>query len=708
VAHELPGGRPPTYEELLADVLARVPVHTPEWTNLGPGDPGVTILELFAYLTAELIHEAGAISERSRRQFLSLLSTPVQPAAPATGFVTFATADLIPAVIPPDQEIRAGLIPFQTRVGTDTLPVDAFICIKQKREAPASAEPGAIYYETTPLAAPADGLQLPTYDLGNETVDQSLWIALLARKPEQVEQTRAAVAGRTLNVGVLPALPPVRRLPPLGLTGATARQSLVAEMATDRFDEDGEPLYRRLPVLQQVDVLAKAGILGIQLPDLGAFRLWQLADKRLAGTGDLPPLAPAVANRLVTWLRLRAPGSEAGVRARLHWAGINADMVEQRVRVTGELVGDGTGEPNQVLTLVNRPVLPGTVRLRVGSRPWQETEELYTAGPEVPLQNPALPPGRRLPEADARVFAVDPATGEIRFGDGLRGARPGKGEPIEADYAYGGGKAGNLPAGQLKKAPGLPVGVSVNNPLPTWGGTDRQSLADAERLVPAALRHRDRLITLDDFAHIVLDTPGVSMGRVEILPLVHPDSPGQKVPGAVTVLVLPEVAEPSPTPIRPGSEFLDLIGRHVDARRLITTDVTVTGPVYRSFAITVGLEVAAGSSFAAVADGVRRALTGYLSPLTGGAAGQGWPLAKLVRARELLAQADRVEGVGIVTDLLMTTEDGASVTEVPLSGLELPWVTAVHVHDASPGAPPVAPAASRGARRIIAAPIQST
>ena len=33
-----------------ADALARIPVHTPEWTNFHHADPGVTLLELFAFL----------------------------------------------------------------------------------------------------------------------------------------------------------------------------------------------------------------------------------------------------------------------------------------------------------------------------------------------------------------------------------------------------------------------------------------------------------------------------------------------------------------------------------------------------------------------------------------------------------------------------------------------------------------------------------
>ena len=40
------------YADLVRDTLARVPVHTPEWTQLSESDPGVTLVELFAFMEA--------------------------------------------------------------------------------------------------------------------------------------------------------------------------------------------------------------------------------------------------------------------------------------------------------------------------------------------------------------------------------------------------------------------------------------------------------------------------------------------------------------------------------------------------------------------------------------------------------------------------------------------------------------------------------
>ncbi|HVH46010.1 MAG TPA: hypothetical protein VM925_26860 [Labilithrix sp.] len=63
--------RPPAlddrrFDDLVDEVLARIPGHTPEWTNPRLGDPGRTLVELFAWLTDTLLYRANLIPERQR------------------------------------------------------------------------------------------------------------------------------------------------------------------------------------------------------------------------------------------------------------------------------------------------------------------------------------------------------------------------------------------------------------------------------------------------------------------------------------------------------------------------------------------------------------------------------------------------------------------------------------------------------------------
>ena len=66
------------YQDLLNEALARIPVYTPEWTNFNKSDPGVTLIEIFAFLTETLLYRSNQIPERNRRKFLKLLGVPAK------------------------------------------------------------------------------------------------------------------------------------------------------------------------------------------------------------------------------------------------------------------------------------------------------------------------------------------------------------------------------------------------------------------------------------------------------------------------------------------------------------------------------------------------------------------------------------------------------------------------------------------------------
>ena len=44
------------WRELRDEALRRIPIHNPEWTNFNTSDPGVTIIEVFAFLTENLLY----------------------------------------------------------------------------------------------------------------------------------------------------------------------------------------------------------------------------------------------------------------------------------------------------------------------------------------------------------------------------------------------------------------------------------------------------------------------------------------------------------------------------------------------------------------------------------------------------------------------------------------------------------------------------
>lgn len=76
VSLELPNLDDRTYEDLVAEALRLIPNYAPEWTNYNPSDPGITLIEMFAYLTEMLLYRQNRITDDNLRTFLRLLNGP--------------------------------------------------------------------------------------------------------------------------------------------------------------------------------------------------------------------------------------------------------------------------------------------------------------------------------------------------------------------------------------------------------------------------------------------------------------------------------------------------------------------------------------------------------------------------------------------------------------------------------------------------------
>jgi hypothetical protein len=725
------------YQDLLNEALARIPVHNPEWTNFNRSDPGVTLIELFAFLTENLLYRSNQIPERNRLKFLSLLGLPLRPASSARGLVTFTNdhGPLQTLTLNAGVEVRAGQVPFRTELGLDVLPVEAQILYKKKLAEPgeqvreyykqlyASFDSGAgvgaptslQLYQTVPLTA-REGDEV---DLGRDTVDGSLWVALTLRAADKPydenakSAAREALGGKTLSLGVVPSLAGASRalLPagPANAEGAPLLQYSIPKVPDDgRLEKDAagapQPRYQRLVSAAGVDVMAEPGVVQLTLPSAEELRLWENLDPLEAGVGDLPPAIEDtnLSERVITWVRVR---STAAVQARLLWVGINAAPVAQRARVSGELLPTGTGEPDQSAFLSNTPVIPGTVRLTVTAagktEVWREIDDLLAAGPEVPAPDPRLPPGvRAAVNTLTDVFTLDPESGEVRFGDGTHGRRPPLGAVVRAEYDYGVGAAGNVGAGSISTGASLPAGIKVTNPVRTWGGARAETTAEGERQVARYLQHRDRLVTLTDFETITLRTPGVDIGRVEVIPAYNPQlQPNESgdAPGAVTLMLIPRYDPSQPDAPQPDRLFLGAVCDYLDPRRLVTTELFLRGPVYKGIWVSIGINVVAGVSVAEARESVKRAVLQFLSPLPPDPAviletqtalastpqyadmSRGWPLRKAVTDRELLAVASRTPGVLSVNDVLVAEGAKAAEAQITMTGLELPRVLGISV-----------------------------
>jgi hypothetical protein len=65
-----------TYAELTEQARALIPALLPEWTNYNPSDPGITLVELLAWLTEMLLYQVNQITDANTENFLRLINGP--------------------------------------------------------------------------------------------------------------------------------------------------------------------------------------------------------------------------------------------------------------------------------------------------------------------------------------------------------------------------------------------------------------------------------------------------------------------------------------------------------------------------------------------------------------------------------------------------------------------------------------------------------
>src|ERR1051325_12054538 len=91
-----------TFEQIYADLRLRIPRYAPQWTNFNESDPGITLLELNAFLIEILIYRLNRVPELNYIKFLQLLGIERQPATPASADLTFTLVrnDIDSVIVP--------------------------------------------------------------------------------------------------------------------------------------------------------------------------------------------------------------------------------------------------------------------------------------------------------------------------------------------------------------------------------------------------------------------------------------------------------------------------------------------------------------------------------------------------------------------------------------------------------------------------------
>lgn len=626
-----------TFEQILAEARLQIARYTPElslgWTDHNESDPGIVLVQLFAWLSQITQERVNKLPARAYQSLLHLLGLDVQPA-------TSAAADLVFEAIP--GKARGTTVPVGTQVGA---PPDAngnpvvFQTVEpldliSAELAHVLVYDGSVFTEITKQNEPDAGTIQPFGDRPQENAAIYFGFAV----PQQSETGWRPFPKRILLRAFEPAL-----VPDFGPVTCAGTPSLPrARMQWEYLPGPSQP-WKPLTIYEDTTrALEIGGYLVLEGPtEIAPAPLWTLID---------PPNF---------WLRLRLIKPDYGSRVPgVAFFRFNTVRARHEVTQTDVSLGISTGAPDQTIRLPGSPVVPNTLVLEVvepgnaGRSIWTRVEMFRKADPRSP--DDASGP-------DARVYRLDGGTGEVQFGDGTRAAIPTPGaEIIARSFRFGGGTAGNVAAGQISSLLATIDGAGqVENPRPAVGGKNAQPVEEALRDAPQWLRRGGRAVTAPDFEDAARRVGGVS--RAKALPNTHPSYPGVVVPGAVTVLIVQDTDRKPP---RPGEDLLRIVCGELDRQRTLTTEVYVRGPSFVPIDVEIKIEVDPTRSISAAEDRARQVIEAYLSP-------KGWRFgAYLYPANlqsQLLALPEEI-GIRAVTSLRITA--GGRPHDDPIKPIE--------------------------------------
>jgi predicted phage baseplate assembly protein len=637
-----------TFEQLAAELRRRIPAYTPEWTDHNESDPGITLIQLFAWLAEMIIWRLNQVPQKNYQAFLELVGITPNPPAPATVELTFnLSAKGLSQTIPAGTQAQAG------------------------------GGSGSAVVFTTDGDLLAVGLTLAQV----QVFDGARYAVILAdqRGPglsfPPLSKTPQANAALYLGFDLpFPTGGPYR----LTIHAAPATANAVIQAGPDLTGEalppvsgaweyyDGSSSWQPLDVTSDTtNGLSRTGVVLFNAPTAGA------QGPAKYGALQRPE------DQALYWLRYRIDqilGNGYESLPLLEDVLLNTITATNAVIETDELLGASSGLPSQTFTLANTPVLPkdpdvkGIIAVDANDRngfvTWTEVGDFANAGPTD------------------MVYTLDLATGLVSFGDGKNGMIPPfySNDPsyqmatdlpnIKAtQYRWGGGAQGNVGAGSVSSLNStIPYVDSVTNLRPAVGGQDQETVNQAAVRAPAVIRTQDRAVTAQDFADLALMTRGAQIVRAQALPLHNPNlsvtrapgTPGVKgptdvpFPGVVTVLVIPYSTDPKPVP---SAATLQVVANYLDARRLITTELYVTGPDYRKVEIQVQVIADPRFLIATVSQALNARLMSYFHPVTGGEDGTGWPFGYSIFYYETLRQVLLSTGVVRVESMQTYVDD---------------------------------------------------
>lgn len=639
------------FQDIVDEAKRLIPRYCEEWTDHNVSDPGVTMIELFAWMTDIILYRMNQVPTRHYVKFMDMLGIRLKEPIPARVPITFwLSAPQDAAVMVP-----AGTEVASTQTETEpsivfTTDVDFHVWLPEMQAITSrvtSNQQGQKRYQDFNMRRMSAGFEGQAVFSPIPQVDDALYFGFESNMSHHVLglDLDCDPAG---GAGIDPTLPPY-----------------IWEASTGKAENKWAPCEVEFDTTKGLNT---SGKIRLHLPNMGRFRAngkslyWvraRIVDHANSGEEDMRPYRVSP--------RLRQAHASS-------WGGIIPATHAQAI--LGENMGRSDGSPGQFFQLQLSPILErreGEEYLEVvideeTVQRWEEVKDFANSG------------------ARDRHYTLNSSTGEIRFGPAVRqpdgtmklyGAIPPRGSVIQMKkYRYGGSQKGNVQTGVLNTLKtAIPFVSRVLNQMDAQGGMDSETLEAAMMRTPELLRSRERAVTESDFEFLAREALRAQAGRVKCLQ-PRPSAAGRVAAGQIYVLVIPRVLRPTgfiePADLELPDESIDLLTEYLDERRLLTSRLDVRTPAYRWVSIKVSLRAAPGYNQDDVEREVLNLLYRFLNPIVGGPDGNGWPFGRDVYVSDVYQSLQQARNVQFIRNVEMrAARPGGVGTGQPVETLEI-------------------------------------
>ena len=617
------------YDDLVGLGLSKLPSTAPAWTDYNAHDPGITLLELLAWVGEAQLYSLARSRRDERQAYAALMGVEPHGPRPARGLLWADHDD--------------PLSPSATFTRGTVIEQDSTIRLEKSSEILFHAE-----YRQQWIPAAISGLE-------TRLSDGSIVSQLAANQrggpvfqPFGADESRDALLRMTLvSTGEYPLFENGRPTDARLMIGVRADAGTAATGGSTDAAKIASPL----------EVTLVIGDDRIALPIIEDSSCGMLRTGALVLDISAVHLSPKTAI-----LEFRAPGG-LDRAPRLVRIEPNAVPIIQRRQASTTYIADADGFADQAFDLETAGLEfePGTdpVTLEVlvngAAQHWSKADRLDDCGP-----------------LDTS-YALDTSAAQITFGNGVNGAIPPPDSQVVATYFVNQGQAGNIAANR-KWVVGAFAGVFGNNPDSISGGEDASDWAGQRSDARAAFHDDHALVSAADFEQAAELLPGLEVGRAFMVPL----SPADLAIGRMRLVAMRSRYATRETDAIPETRrWLESIRQRLAPRVPLGSRLQVIAPQYAEFTISTTIEAKERKNPADVAANVTAELARRLTLVSNQAGALQRPFGLQVSRRDIVAWILALADVSRVRALAISIPGAASAGEVdyvPVAAAGLPRI----------------------------------